>query len=290
MTTPPNIPNVIYRQHHNNIEYLCLEVLWRRGQQYSPPPTDLHRVSFHCLYRAKCYGTHYIDFESYDYKPGDMVYIAPGQIHAYDSKSKLQGELLVFTDDYYQEIKALIPDNCLQLCKQRPVWQPDLTLSTVIDNTIALIALQQNLPLPAISNQLILSNLLISISQAHKLAGGEPRLQIKYQKLLELIQSHMCTTRHAKDYAQYMAMSYSKLNSVCLKVSGYTLKKTIDNQIVLEAKRLLVTSPLNINQLSERLGFDETTNFIKFFNRYLGITPKKFRDKGAQVLPFSVQL
>jgi len=285
-----NIPNVIYRQHHNNIEYLSLEVLWRRRQQYSPSPTDLHRVSFHCLYRAKSYGTHCIDFENYDYKHGDMVYIAPGQIHAYDSKNKLQGELLVFTDDYYQEIKILLPDDCLQWCKQRPVWQPDSALSTVINNTIALIALQQNLSLPAISNQLMLSNLLISICQTHKLANSEPRLQIKYQKLLELVQSHMCITRHAKDYAQYMAMSYSKLNSVCLKVNGYTLKKTIDNQIILEAKRLLVTSALNINQLSERLGFDETTNFIKFFNRYLGITPKQFRDRNTQVLPFSAQL
>ncbi|ABZ75973.1 transcriptional regulator, AraC family [Shewanella halifaxensis HAW-EB4] len=272
-----NIPNVMYRERHEKMELFSLESFTQRSKLYSPAPSDLHRVDFHCLLRHKSHGSHCIDFKNYEYKPGDMVYIAPGQVHAYDFNNTPCGEVIIFTKAYYQEIKSYLPDDPLQLCKQAPVWQPDQALSEIIDRTLELIDLQQHSALPSISNKLLFTNLLVNISQTQKKFITEPQQKFKYQELITLVYNNMNTTRHAKDYAKLMAMSYSKLNNICLKASGNTLKRSIDNQIILEAKRILVTESLNINQLSEHLGFDETTNFVKFFNRHTGISPKQFR-------------
>jgi hypothetical protein len=46
---------------------------------------------------------------------------------------------------------------------------------------------------------------------------------------------------------------------------------------VLEAKRLLVHSQLPIASINHQLGFDEATNFFKYFKRDTGTTPNVFR-------------
>ena len=58
---------------------------------------------------------------------------------------------------------------------------------------------------------------------------------------------------------------------------GMTAKAFIATRINLEAKRLLAHTDLPITDLAETLGFEETTNFTKFFKRETGCTPTEFR-------------
>jgi AraC-like DNA-binding protein len=56
-----------------------------------------------------------------------------------------------------------------------------------------------------------------------------------------------------------------------------TAKRVIVERIVLEAKRLLARSALTVAAISHQLGFDEPTNFVKYFKRETGTTPAQFR-------------
>jgi AraC-like DNA-binding protein len=51
----------------------------------------------------------------------------------------------------------------------------------------------------------------------------------------------------------------------------------LTQRIVLEAKRLLAHSLSPVAAIGEALGFDEATNFVKFFRRETGLTPGAFR-------------
>lgn len=46
----------------------------------------------------------------------------------------------------------------------------------------------------------------------------------------------------------------------------------IDRRIVLEAKRLLIHADYSVESISTRLGFSESTNFVKFFKHIEGET------------------
>ena len=46
-----------------------------------------------------------------------------------------------------------------------------------------------------------------------------------------------------------------------------------------KAKRLLAHTTLTVATVGTRLGFDEATNFVKFFRRATGTTPGSFRDR-----------
>jgi|TARA_B110000902_G_scaffold265723_1_gene350866 AraC family transcriptional activator of pobA len=47
--------------------------------------------------------------------------------------------------------------------------------------------------------------------------------------------------------------------------------------MVLEAKRQLVVENIQVNQLAYALGFDEVTNFIKYFKKHTLLTPTQFK-------------
>jgi len=58
---------------------------------------------------------------------------------------------------------------------------------------------------------------------------------------------------------------------------GMTAKAFIAAPINLEAKRLLAHTDLLVAIIAEKLGFEEATNFSKFFKREVACTPAQFR-------------
>lgn len=67
------------------------------------------------------------------------------------------------------------------------------------------------------------------------------------------------------------------LNRACQAAGDVTAKRVIVERIVLEAKRLLAHSSDTAAKISADLGFDEPTNFTKFFRRETNLTPAAFR-------------
>ena len=67
------------------------------------------------------------------------------------------------------------------------------------------------------------------------------------------------------------------LTRICSAVAGVGAKAFIASRLALEAKRLLVHTEMPISAIAQRLGFDEATNFTKFFRSIEGCTPGDFR-------------
>lgn len=51
----------------------------------------------------------------------------------------------------------------------------------------------------------------------------------------------------------------------------------IQEKIILEAKRLLLHSTLNVAQVGYRLGFEDPSYFVKYFKRHSKQSPLEFR-------------
>ena len=56
-----------------------------------------------------------------------------------------------------------------------------------------------------------------------------------------------------------------------------TAKQFIDAFVILEAKRLLINSEIKSTELAYSLGFEEPTNFVKYFKKHTGFTPNTFK-------------
>ena len=94
-----------------------------------------------------------------------------------------------------------------------------------------------------------------------------------YESLVESYQSE----RSVKFYADQLCLTPKHLSGVVKEVSGKTVGEWIDELVILEAKALLNSSSMNIQEIADRLNFANQSFFGKYFKHYTGMSPKEYR-------------
>jgi AraC-like DNA-binding protein len=92
--------------------------------------------------------------------------------------------------------------------------------------------------------------------------------------LLENIQSQ----KSPSYYAGRLNISETYLNEAIKKVTGFTATYWIQQQMILETKRLLCFSKLNVKEIAHALGYEDPAYFSKLFKQSTQTTPLAFRD------------
>ncbi|MDB5420561.1 MAG: hypothetical protein JWR59_508 [Brevundimonas sp.] len=90
-------------------------------------------------------------------------------------------------------------------------------------------------------------------------------------------------TKHLRvqDYCDSMAISHDRLTNACKAVLGLTPTQTIQQRMVLEAKRALLHSSKSISQIGYDLGFSDIGYFSRFIRVRTGMSPRLLREQGA---------
>lgn len=94
----------------------------------------------------------------------------------------------------------------------------------------------------------------------------------------QLVKMHFKQQKQLQFYADELNTSIKRLTEACKNIYDQSPKKIITEQIILEAKRLLLYSSLNIKEIAFELKFEEPSNFIRFFIRATDMTPKQYRE------------
>ena len=95
----------------------------------------------------------------------------------------------------------------------------------------------------------------------------------------DLLETNFKNQKQVNFYAKELIITEKRLNQATSKVFGKTPKEIIDDRIILEAKRVLAHTTESIKEIGYVLGFDEPTNFIKYFKKHSLVTPVEFREK-----------
>lgn len=91
------------------------------------------------------------------------------------------------------------------------------------------------------------------------------------------IDDHFREWHRVSDYARSLGCTTKTLLRASQAARGSTAKRLIVQRIIVEANRMLALRPDPVERIGAELGFDEPTNFTKFFRRETGRTPKAFR-------------
>ncbi|MDD3037958.1 AraC family transcriptional regulator [Bacteroides sp.] len=94
-----------------------------------------------------------------------------------------------------------------------------------------------------------------------------------YESLIQSYQSE----RSVKFYADQLCMTAKHLSGVVKEISGKTVGEWIDEFVILEAKALLNSTSMNIQEIADRLNFANQSFFGKYFKHYAGVSPKEYR-------------
>lgn len=114
--------------------------------------------------------------------------------------------------------------------------------------------------------------------------GNKGRNKMAKNHLVEfihLVNIHFSKHHDTTFYADSLNITPNYLNKLVKSKLNITAFQFIQNRIISEAKTLLRLTSVNINELAYRLGFENTSYFIKCFKKSEGITPLEYHKRGT---------
>jgi AraC family transcriptional regulator, transcriptional activator of pobA len=97
------------------------------------------------------------------------------------------------------------------------------------------------------------------------------------------IKSSLHKKKTIQEYAEELFLSPSYLRESVKKTTGKPANKIIQEYTILEAKSLLQQSEGSVKSVALELGFDDPSNFAKFFKKQTGLTPLRYRQNPQNV-------
>jgi AraC-like DNA-binding protein len=282
-----NIQQYQFKNKSNlSIEVVEMEILVKTAKKYLLVP---HRTNFyHIFLFENCSPKHIVDFENIDIKANSLLFLDKGRVHQFDEKLNYKGKILIFTDDFYchyaqdaQYLKSNILFNdvtgnaILEVGKSISIF---LQICQQINQELA----QEN----DFAKREILKNyvhtfLLLAEREKHKQGFTELKkgADLDYFLLFkDLLEKHFKEIKSVSTYCEKLIVTEKRLNKATAQILGKTPKQMIDERLLLEAKRFLVHETHTIKEIAYELGFDEPTNFIKYFRKHTQKSPSEFRE------------
>lgn len=95
----------------------------------------------------------------------------------------------------------------------------------------------------------------------------------------ELLDGKTSRRMHAADFGQLLFIHPRHLTNTIKLTTGKSPCDFMEERLLLESEKLLAETDLSIADIALRFGYNEPTNFTKFFKGMCGITPREFRKK-----------
>lgn len=102
-----------------------------------------------------------------------------------------------------------------------------------------------------------------------------------FAKFLKMVGEHFKQERSVSYYAEQMCVTPKYLSSVIKQVSDKTAGEWIADYVIFEAKTLLKTTGMSVQEISYELNFPNQSFFGKYFKERTGMTPGQFREDHA---------
>lgn len=96
--------------------------------------------------------------------------------------------------------------------------------------------------------------------------------------VIEYIYAHIKERITVEDLAQYVELSASYLSRLFKEETGISISDYIREKKVERAQNLLKFSDYSPVDIANYLSFSSQSHFIQIFKKYVGMTPKKYRD------------
>lgn len=100
------------------------------------------------------------------------------------------------------------------------------------------------------------------------------------RKFLEMVKENFRSERQLKYYSDALCITPRYLSRVVKECTGSSAADWIERYVVLEARALLKSTDMTVQQISDYLNFPTQTFFGKYFKRRTGLSPKEYRRIG----------
>lgn len=286
-----HIPNLQFKKNYLDIEFelISLTDLFQKTSSMKHRLDKPHRLNFFSIiYIMKGSGKHFIDFQTYNYSENSIITTSKGQVHSFDINSKREGFQILFTEKFLQRFLINSDNYLLFSSSNEKFYKPIINVNKHYENDFLILIgeikrefVKKHDTFRKEILSCLLKTLLLRIERIKEstLPTIIDPYYIKIYKEFKLLYAQKkLLSRNAMDYAKKLSISTKQLNESCRICTSFTAKQCIDQWLILEIKRQLVCSSLSVKEIAFESGFDESTNFVKYFKLKTGLTPRKFKE------------
>lgn len=245
---------------------------------------DTHRHDFYfILALLKGCGDHVIDFLPYKIEDQTIFFMRPGQVHQLMLKAGSEGYLIQFKKDFY-----LTNENdsrlLLRKASSKNQLQPDDRTFNKLYSILKVIFeesknKEENYSEVIKANLKILFIELVRYEQKNEnvIEGATSSNQERLDDFMELLDEHISKIKQPAAYAKMLNLTPYQLNTITKTGLSRTSSEIINEQIILESKRYLLSTSNQVKEIAYHLGYEDTSYFIRFFKKHTGLSPEAFR-------------
>ena len=114
-------------------------------------------------------------------------------------------------------------------------------------------------------------------SVEHQQPGGAEQTQHKIQEAIRYIKENYTTDINMAVVSNEVSMNYSLFSSAFKNYTGTNFVGYVRDLRIAEAKKLLAQTPLKVNEISAKVGYDNEKHFMKSFKAIVGVSPSEYR-------------
>jgi len=235
-------------------------------------------------------GTHCIDFETYTIKKNMIFFISKDRIHAFDDNLNIHGWLIHFNESFFMhtDVDVFLKYNIFN-SQENPCYSIDHETAETASLYIQLMQkelLKRNLFGYEDSIRFSLKSLLINLERVHqknqqKQLSFNNHYELQFAEYKELVEENYQKGFTVQAYADLLHISSKTLNTITKKIVHKSASQVITDRIILQAKRLLKFTSLQIGEIGFRIGFEDPSYFVKYFKRHVGNSPNSYRNQAS---------
>lgn len=245
---------------------------------------ELHRHDFYyILVVKKGTGSHEIDFTTYDVNDHTVFMMRPGQVHQLALKANSTGYLIQFKTDFLYSHNSASQNHLTKLI-QYNTYQLEPEGFAKIEGVLGE-AIKEYTEKAKGYQEVLKANLsifLIELLRQRQLkvmpaAQSSPYVQEKLEQFLELVEAKCTTHKQVSQYTNLLHLSSYQLSAITKNLLNKTPSEIINDYLILEAKRQLLATSNQINQIAYNLGYEDASYFTRFFKKHTAASPEAFR-------------
>jgi AraC-like DNA-binding protein len=249
--------------------------------------THPHRLDFYQVLWFKAgRKTHMVDFEMMTIEPNTLLFVSKNSVQMFSDEPELQALNVIFTDGFFSRtsddlhwLRSTILYNDL-LTTSKLTIAADSELPDFYEKLLAELGKEKD----NVQDDLLRLQLKTMLLKAERERRVQDFVEIKDSPQLRLVtefrtllEISFIAYKQVSYYTDHMGISPKRLNHATQLILGETPKSLIDERVLLESKRLLSYASDSVKEIAFSLGFEEPTNFIKYFRKHTHHTPLQFR-------------
>jgi len=246
-----------------------------------------HRHDFYdIVIITEGHGKHTIDFVEYDVKPGTVFFVSPGQVHSWKFSKDIKGYSIFFEEVFYEFPGGMRLRDMpfFHVPHTKPLVRLDLQENAWVERIIQEMRweIEKKRPQRYAIVRALLEILLLRFTRFYE-ENPQSELQGTFYKnevvrnFDKLIDENFREVKTVQEYSERLNLTPKNLNKICKEVLGKSASELIHERVLLEAKRLLLYAGCSMQEIVNELHFNDTSYFVKYFKKYTGHTPERFR-------------